>query len=300
MKKRVFAGLLAVLLFVAGCATRRDQEVLVVGLLPDIDSVPFAVAYLRGYFDESIELQVFMGPTFRDSALFGGVLDASISDAMAVALARNGGFDAFLTFMTNGRKGILTMDDEIRTAADLEGREVGMSLGTIIDYIVDRAVIAHGGDPYAVEKVSVPAIASRLELLVNRQICAIAVPDPFVAAAVARGARVVADSYEMGIAPEVILMTRNALENKQDQVWTLIQGYNRAVAFINANEPSAFMPGVIDFLALPDEAMYVALPLYNEATAPCEYEVLAAIDWLLMRGMIDEPFTYEDLLWPLW
>ena len=297
MKKRIVCAgaMLAVLLMMTSCFTRQ-RETLVIGLLPDIDSVPFVVAYLRGYFHEDIELQVFPGPLHRDTALFAGALDGSISDVLAVGLARNAGHEVYITIRTDGRKGIVTFAD-IDSPADLEGMEIGMSLNTIIDYIVDRAVLAYGGDPDLVIKTSVPAIPSRLELLLNRQIDAVAFPEPFVTVAALNGANVVASSDIMGIAPEVILMTRNAMENKFDLVQNLFDGYDRAVVFINSTDSAEFMPDVIEFLGLPADSIYVDLPVYSLSMIPDESEVDAAIEWLYNRGMIERPFTFKELLW---
>ena len=81
----------------------------------------------------------------------------------------------------------------------LEEKEVGMSLNTIIEYVADRMVTADGGDASLLQKASVPKIPSRLELLQNNQIDAVAMPEPFITAAGNDGALIVATSDQLDI-----------------------------------------------------------------------------------------------------
>ena len=106
--KKIIAFLFLPLLFLtAGCGGGSKQELgtLKIGLMPDTDSVPFIIAQEKGYFAEeglNVELHSFKSAMDRDSALQSGNLDGAVSDLLAVAFAKDGGFDVKVTSMTDG------------------------------------------------------------------------------------------------------------------------------------------------------------------------------------------------------
>lgn len=264
--------------------------------MPDFDSIPFVVAKQKGYLPEKVELVVFMSPMDRDAALFAREIDGTISDVLAVCQAKDGGFDVAVTSGTNGSYGLLSAVP-VSSVRELHGRQIGLSLNTIIEYTADRILEAGGGDPALVEKVSVPKIPSRLELLRNGQIDAIAVPEPYATAAAAQGDCLISTSAELGINPGVMLFTRGALDEKSAEIEALYAAYDKAVDYIRANEAADFMPAVAEELGLPEEALDAELPVYTHAQMPAEAEVLKAMEWLRQKGMLRRDYTYEELLW---
>lgn len=293
--KRLVPLMLSAALLLTSCAPSAPQQTLKVGIMPDLDSIPFMVAKQQGYLPDYVELEVFRSPVDRDSALFAGSLDGTISDALAACIALNGDFPVVITSKTDGRYGLLT-HEVILSGKELEGKQVALSINTIIEYVTDCIVEGSGGDPALVEKVAVPKIPSRLELLSGRQIDAIAVPEPYVTAAVAQGAHLVSTSHDLGINPGVMLFTADAASQKQKEIKALYAAYNQAVDYIQANQPEAFMPSVIEELGLPETAGETQLPPYTHAMLPEEQEVLRARDWLLSKEIITTEPGYDDLV----
>jgi NitT/TauT family transport system substrate-binding protein len=270
---------------------------LTVGIMPDIDSIPFIVAQERGYFSENITLEVFKSPMDRDSALSSGSIDGTISDVLAVCLAREGDFEVYITSMTNGRYGVIARPESaIDSPRQLEGKDVAMSLNTVIEYVTDRMVTAQGGDPALVKKASVPQIPSRLELLSNKQIDAAAMPEPFLEAALSSGHVLVASSSELEINPGIMLFTAAAIADKTAELKAFYTAYNQAVAYINMTDPAEFMPDVITALGLPESADKVKLPVYDSCRLPDKEQVEAAQEWLKERELIKNDYSYEELV----
>ena len=263
------------------------------GIMPDFDSIPFVVAKQMGYLPENIRLDIYKSPVDRDSALYSGNMDGTISDVLAVGLARQGGLEVYITSKTDGCYGLLS--SEKIGAKELEGRQVGLSVNTIIEYVTDAIITESGGDPNLVEKVAVPRIPSRLELLNNKQIDAIAIPEPYVTAAVAAGANLIQTSAELNINPGIMLFGKEAVESKGSEIKAMYEAYDKAVDYINSTDPSEFMPGVIDELGLPAEAMNAALPAYTAAEMPDREEVARAIGWLQSKDLLQQDYAYEEL-----
>ena len=84
----------------AGCGNqaqdKKELQEVSIGVMPDIDSVPIIIAQEKGYFAEEglkVDIQKFKSAMDRDAALQSGNLDGAISDMLAVAFAKSGGFD---------------------------------------------------------------------------------------------------------------------------------------------------------------------------------------------------------------
>lgn len=293
--------IIAIVLIFSGCAYTGDNagelNPLTVGIMSDLNSIPFVIAKQQGYLGDNITIELFRSATDRDSALFSGNIDGTISDILAVALAQNGDFKAYATSKTNGRYGIVAAADSgIKSAKDLEGKEIGLSLNTIIEYFTDSAVVQDGGDPVKVEKTSVPKMPTRLELLENNQIDAIGAPEPFITAAQTGGGIVICTSDDLGFNPSCMMFTGNAVNNMSKELAEFYKAYDKAVDYINNNDPSEFMPKVIEELGLPESAIDVVLPYYEKNTPIEKEEVEQAVEWLTERGLIEKSLEYDDLV----
>lgn len=285
----------ATMLLFTGCKSK--QTTLSVGIMPDLDSIPIVVAEQLGYFDENIKLEIYKSPVDRDSAFYSGNLDGSISDVLAAGLAKEGDFPVYITSKTYGRYGVVASSDSgITSPKDLEGKEIGLSLNTIIEYVADMVISNGGGDTSLVTKTSVPKIPSRLELINNNQIAAIAVPEPYLSAAAKEGNIVVGTSEELGINPGVMIFTEDAVKNKEKEIKSFYEAYDKAVDYINNTNPSEYMPYVINKVGLPESAQDLELPEYQKKTLPEEKEITEAMDWLLNKELIKTTYTYDELV----
>ena len=296
IKKLCILGLLlTTTLLLTACS--REKNTLTVGIMPDLDSIPFLVAQEQGYFGDNIKIQIYQSAMDPDSALYSGNLDGSISDALAVCLAQEGDFPVYATSRTYGRYGIVAGSDSGITAAKmLEGKEIGLSLNTIIEYVTDSMVSADGGDPAQLKKNSVPKIPSRLELLKNNQIDAVAMPEPYVTAAGKEGEIIVNTSDKLGINPGIMLFTKTALDKKNDEIKAFYAAYDKAVEYINTHDAKEFMPAVIKTAGLPETALEVTLPQYEKYALPEKEQVLNAMNWLLDKGLLKNEYQYDDLV----
>ena len=129
LKKNWFklaAIVMSMALFLAGCGQQgsekkeaKELKPLAVGLMPDTDSLPFIIAREKGYFDDEglkVDIQQYKSAMDRDSALQSGNLDGAVSDMLAVAFAKSGGFDVKVTsFTVNGNQATVTFEGQSHT-----------------------------------------------------------------------------------------------------------------------------------------------------------------------------------------
>ena len=191
---------IALLVFAVGCgkepakqgapAQNGAKPALSVGLMPDTDSVPFIVAREKGFFAEEgveVTLHPFKSAMDRDAALQSGQLDGAVSDLLAAAFAKAGGFDVRVTSSTDGAYQMIAgKGNEAKDVRALAGADIAVSRNTIIEYVTDRILRENGMASDALQKVSIPQIPARLEMLQNGKLPAATLPEPMASIAVAR------------------------------------------------------------------------------------------------------------------
>lgn len=308
--KKLFAIMLAVLsLAVAtGCGTskdaasgKKDLQPITIGLMPDTDSVPFIIAQEKGYFKEEgleVNLQQYKSAMDRDSALQSGNLDGAVSDMLAVAFAKSGGFDVKVTSFTDGSyKLIASKESGIKDVKSLAGKDVSVSRNTIIEYVTDQILAKENMTEDSINKVIIPQIPTRLEMLQNGKLAAATLPEPMASIAVHNGCQFVTGSDELGINPGVIMFTAKAADSKKAEIQAMYRAYNKAVAYLNQADRSEYIDLIIEKGGFPPAAKEaLKLPKYHEAALPKESDVVDCITWLNSKNLISETYSYKDIV----
>lgn len=299
----------AMLMIVSGCgnkqtetaAPKRADKTVTIGVMPDVDSLPFIIAQEKGYFKEEgveVKLSYFKSAVDRDSALQSGNLDGAISDMLAEYFAKNGGFDTVITSLTNGSYKLLAAKSEpAASIADLGGKELAVSKNTIIEYVTDQ-VAAKGNVPVAaLNKVVIPQIPTRLEMLQSGRIAAATLPEPLASVAVKNGARVLQSSDQLGINPGVMLFTRGAVNDKEQEIRAVYRAYAKAVTYLQREPMDAYIDLLIEKGGFPKDVKgALVLPQYKKPTPPNEQELAAVADWLQQRQLIKNGYSYQELV----
>ena len=301
----LFFTILSTLAFAACGAPQASKSEplpkLTIGLMPDVDSLPFIIAQEKGYFKEEgldIELQQFKSAMDRDAALQSGTLDGDVSDMLAVAFAKDGGFDVKVTSYTDGSYKLIAGAAESATEAKgLAGKDVAVSRNTIIEYVTDQILAKAGMTGDSINKVIIPQIPTRLEMLQNGKLAAATLPEPMASIAVANGCHYVTGSDQLGINPGVIMFTEKSTQDKKASIQAMYRAYNKAVKYLNETPQAEYMDLVIEKGGFPQASKEsLKLPQYHEATLPKTSDVTDCIAWLKDKGLIQESYSYDDLV----
>lgn len=309
-KKAILITLMLLLLVVAGCASEKKENTaqkqgqlqnITIGLMPDVDSIPFIIAQEKGYFKEegiTVTLKPFKSAMERDSALQSGNLDGAISDILAEAFAKAGGFDTVITALTNGSYKLVVNKSEAATSVqELTGKDVAISKNTIIEYVTDQIAAQGGLAATAMNKTVIPQIPARLEMLQNNKISAATLPDPLATVAVKNGGKVISSSEQLGINPGVMLFTRKSVNEKEKEIQAVYRAYNKAVDYLEREPMENYIDMVIEKAGFPkDVKAALSLPKYKKATAPQQKDVDDVIAWMQARQLIQQKYQYTDLV----
>lgn len=316
MKKSFITVIMSIMmaLLLIGCSTdqggmerpapeegKQAMQELTIGLMPDIDSVPMIIAQEKGYFDEEglkVNLQPFKSAMDRDSAMQSGNLDGAISDMLAVAFSKNGGFDMKVTSFTDGSYKLIAGKEETAvTAQDLQGKDVAISKNTIIEYVTDQILAAQNMSEESINKVVIPQIPTRLEMLQNGKLAAATLPEPMGSIAISNGCHFITGSDELGINPGVFMFTASTVENKKAELQAFYRAYNKAVKYLNDTDPAEYMDMVIEKSGFPVSAKEaLKLPKYHEAALPTENDVMGCINWMSKKGLIKQSYGYDEIV----
>ncbi len=307
MKKILLLSMLILTLaLAAGCGnsndkTQKDLQPITIGLMPDTDSLPFIIAKEKGYFAEEgieVNIQQYKSAMDRDSAQQSGNLDGAVSDMLAVAFAKAGGFDVKVTSFTDGSyKLIASKEAGINNVKALAGKDVAVSRNTIIEYVTDQILAKEGMDSESINKVIIPQIPTRLEMLQNGKLAAATLPEPMASIAVSNGCTYVTGSDELGINPGVIMFTANTVDNKTAEIAAMYRAYNKAVDYLNNTSRDEYIDLVVEKGGFPPAAKEaLKLPEYHKAALPKESDVTDCIKWLNNKGLVKEHFSYQDIV----
>lgn len=310
--KRIAGILLAVILSVvalAGCGgnneakdnSKKDMQELTVGLMPDIDSVPLIIAQEKGYFAEEglkVNLQQFKSAMDRDSALQSGNLDGAISDMLAVAFAKSGGFDVKVTSYTDGNyRLVASKDANVEKLQDLAGKDVAVSKNTIIEYITDQITVSQNMSEDSINKVVIPQIPTRLEMLQNGKLAAATLPEPMGSIAIGNGCKLITDSEALGINPGVMMFTAKSVNDKKAELQAFYRAYNKAVKYLNETDPKEYMDLVVSKSGFPESAKDILkLPKYREAGLNAEKDIMECLNWMKKKELIKQTYSYDEIV----
>lgn len=304
---RIMASFLfLVILFSLGlsaCAPAAKPITLKVAVLPVIDALPMYVAQQEGLFDKnkvSVEFVPVASAPERDQLIAAGQADGMINEALSTALfnkdevrvqivryARAATADtALFSILASGKS-------QIDSPEMLKGVEIGISEGTVIDYLTDRLLQAEGFAPGEIKTIAVPRIPDRLNLLGSGELQAATLPEPAVSLALQQGARLIVDDT---LRPEysfsTITFRKAVLDQSPEAVRGFLKAIEEATALINAN-PAQYGQVLVDQKVVPQPlAGSFQVPIFVTASVPTEAQWEDMLAWAKENGLLSQDVAY--------
>lgn len=307
MKKAALLILsLTTIAFIAGCSPSAGETSTVrIALLPILDSLPIHVAQSEGYFeDQGVEVEIIpvASAPERDQLIQSGQADAMINElvsiifynkqdvnVVAVRFARAATPDIpVFRIVASGASGIETVED-------LAGATIGISEGTVIEYTTDRLLEKAGLSPDQVEKVAVPKIPDRLNLLSSGQLDAANLPDPAASVALLQGGKLIIDDTAYPeVGHSVITFDAEFLQRNPGTVRAFLTAVEQAVSAINADKDRWDQLLLDENLLPPPLLGTYTLPSYPTASVPSEAQFEDALQWAQEKGLVTADVSYQD------
>ncbi|HET8814832.1 MAG TPA: ABC transporter substrate-binding protein [Solirubrobacterales bacterium] len=296
----------------AGCGEGGAEPGAPKGAMLVLDFVPNAVhsgiytALAEGlYSDAGVDLKVQPPGESTDAPklLAAGRVEFAILDIHDLGIAREGGIDivGVAPLVQRPLAAVIARDDgSVRRPRDLEGRSVGVTGLPSDEAVVDSEVAADGGDPAAVDRVTIGFTA--VPSLAAGKVDAVTAFWNAEGVALRRQGVPIrvfkVDDFGAPPYPELVLTTsRKTLEDDPELVDAVVEatrnGYAAAV-----DDPSAALNNLLAAnpeLERADQAaqLKALLPILNPR--PFDPSVLEAwAAWDLKHGLLEKPLSVEQ------
>jgi NitT/TauT family transport system substrate-binding protein len=310
------AAVLVLALALAGCSGTSSTEPtkltkVRIGTLPTEDALPLWVAQKQGLFKKAgldVSITTFQSAQERDAALTASAIDGFMGDIIAAAELEAGGVPVRITTVmlgatpAEGRFGVAVKPKSTVTQlAQLADKPVGVSSGTIQEYVLDRLMEAAGVGKEHIRKEEVKKVPARFELLMSGKLDAAALPEPFLSLAEKQGARIVADDTKgpANLSQTVLVFSKKFLDKTggADAVSKLLGVWDEAVGVVNA-DPNSWRPLLVEKARLPKPlATIYRVNTYPTHLLPTKEQVEDVLGWMRTTGILGKTIFYEDLVW---
>lgn len=273
--------------------------------LPIIDSVPLYVAEQEGLFEAAgirVEFIPVGAAPERDQLLAAGQADAAIDESQAVILFNRDSVRLKAVryalrptaasphfFVLAGR------DSGIRNARDLRGVEIGVSQGTVIEYVTERLLESEGLEEADIRTIPVPRMSDRMALLASGQLKAATMPDPLASLSMQQGARVILDdSKHPEYGYSIISFRKVYIDANPQAVKAFLAVLEKATLLVNAS-PAKYAKILSDRQLVPPAlAGTFRMPLFPTAGVPSRAEFDDAGAWLREKGLFSGEVTWDS------
>jgi NitT/TauT family transport system substrate-binding protein len=314
MKKVCLALLIAVSLLagLVGCAPQAaaptptaSPVTLKIVALPILDALPIFVAQQEGLFAKynlNVEFIPAGSAPERDQLIASTQADGMINEVLSamffnkeavrvqvVRYARAASSGAALFTL------LASKDSGMSAPADLKGKTIGISEGTIIAYVTERILAAEGVPPAEVKLVSVPKIDARLALLKSGELNAAVLPEPLASVAALDGAKpILADTTHPEYSFSTFTFRKEVLDANPEAVKSFLKGIEDAVDLINA-DPGKWKQTLVDQKILPQPLVDAfQVPQFVKAGVPSEAQYADALAWAKEKGYLTKDIPYAD------
>ena len=305
MKRLIVLTALLALVLGACAPSAAPATTLRIGVLPILEALPMYVALSQGTFAEE-GLQVEFIPAAsaaeRDQLMQAGQIDGMINDLVSTLLYNQQQvqivivrFARVASAQDPAYRILASAGSGITGVEGLRGVPIGVSEGTVIEYVTDRLLQAEGLTADEIEIVAVPKIPDRLALLDSGELQAATLPDPLASLALQSGAVLIIDDSAHPEYGTSVLSFRKAIVDQNPQaVRAFLRALEAATAEVNA-DPGKWSTLLTENKLVPAPLVGTyQLPTFPSASVPSEAQYADVLDWAIAGGLITGSAAYAD------
>lgn len=294
MKKVVVSMILIIVVLTTGCSKEVNQEKdlsLSIGIMPAVDSAPILLAEKKGYFEKrglDMDIQIYTNAVNRQTALQSGKLDGAMTDLIAFVNNVDNDFEIKITTSTDGSFPFLVSKD----FTEKDKIKIGMMEVSVSNFLSEQFL----KDDYIMEKIFIPEIPTRLEMIVKGKMDMAIIPEPLASMGELRGLEKRVYQNKDDFMPEAMIFTEKAIAEKEEAIKQFHQAYNQAIDDILADEELARQVLIEKLELKPAAKDLITLPDYHHARLPDQAYLNKVINWVeeVQGSKID--LKYEEMV----
>lgn len=314
IKSKILYVLLATLLgsmLLAACAPEAAPETpaaepvtLKMALLPILDAVPVFVAQQEGLFAKhnlTVEIIPVGSAPERDQVIAAGQADGMVNEIVSVMLYNKEQVQVQIVRYAQAASQstahfyvLAAPQSGITEVSGLKDVEIGISQGTVIEYLTDRLLQAEGLDASEIKSINVPRIPDRLNLLLSGELKAAVLPDPFGYMAIQQGATNILDASKHPEYSNSVLTFRKAvIDEHPEAIRGFLAAVEEAVTMINA-DPARFASVLTEQKLVPPTASSFSVPSFPTSAVPTQAQWEDVLAWAKGKGLLTQDVSYTD------
>jgi NitT/TauT family transport system substrate-binding protein len=299
------AILITILLGACAPAKPAEETTLRLALLPILEAIPMHVAQQEGYFAEEglkVEIIPVSSAAERDQVIAAGQADGMVNDLVSTLLYNQEtpqiqivSFAQSATSEVPQYRILASGESGLSSVADLKGVEIGISEGSVINYITDRILHAEGFTQEEIKTIAVPKIPDRLSLLDSGELKAATLPDPFGTLAIQSGASLIIDdsSYPQ-FGNSEISFRKEFIDENPEAVRGFLKALDKAIAVVNA-DPTKYEDLLVEQKLIPAPLVgNYKIPPFPRGQIPSESQWADVLAWAQEKGLISGNVSYSD------
>jgi NitT/TauT family transport system substrate-binding protein len=306
MKLSMRIGLLF-LLVLCGCAgpAPADATPVRIAVLPIVEGLPLYTAQEGGFFEKQglkVEFIPAGSAAERDQLIAAGQADGMINDLLAVALFNRQSVQLqVVRFAHVSAAGsplyviVASPQSGIKSARELAGVDIGISQGSIIDYVTARMLTGAGLKAEQIKTVAVPKIPDRMSLLLSGQIKAATLPQPFATIALSQGCVAVLDDTGVpGLGNSVVSFRKQFIDEHPQAVKNFLAALDAATTDLNAT-PEKYRSLLGKYKVVPETLLAsYTIPHFPGSSLPTQKQFDDVVAFALERKLIETPVAYSS------
>lgn len=299
MKKSIIVVILTTLLLIAlsGCQN-TEADTLTIGVMADMGAVPFLIAKEQNFYDQeklNVDIKVFRSALDRDIALQTGAIDGAMADMLTIFFYQQSGYDVKMTSATYGDYIMVSAPDMTKEEfLNTDNIQIGLSSNTVIDFATEQ-IAASLDIKNKLNKIAIPQMPVRLQLLDSGELVGATLPDPLAAAANLKGSRMGSTS-ELDLYPGIFIMNNSILSEKPKAIEKFYAAYNEAVNYLNSTELETYFPLLEEQIGFPESLKntYI-MPEYRQASIPDKATFDITQNWMQEMNLIENTYDYDQM-----
>jgi NitT/TauT family transport system substrate-binding protein len=274
-----------------------------IAILPILDALPMYVAQQEGLFGEHnlvVEFVPAGAAAERDQLILAGQADGMINDPISTLLYNKDSVQVQIVRIARQAtpffpqyRVLASAQSGITSVAQLAGVPIGISEGTVIQYVNERLLTAEGLPAEQITTIAVPNISERMQLLASGELQAAVMPDPLSNLAIQQGAIVVTDDT---LHPEYAYSTyafrQTVIAEHPQAIRGFLAAIEEAIELIN-RDPSAWDALLSEQNLVPASLIgSYAMPAFPSASVPTAEQWADAVAWALEKELITAEVAY--------
>ena len=277
-------------------------------LLTILDALPIYVAQDKGYIKAAglpVEFVAANSAVERDQLMTAGQAEGMINDLVSLALYNRDTIQVqAVRFARVSAPGfpmyriVASQQSGITDANGLRGVQIGISQGSVIDYISDRLLAAAGLSSQDIQTIAVPKMADRLSLLASGALKAATLPEPFATEAVKTGGKVILDdTSNLSLGNSVISFRKSFIDANPAAIQAFLRAVDQAVTDIAA-DPTAWSAVLTQYNLLPADLLAsFRVPPFAADSLPTQAQFDDVVSWATAKQLISKPVDYSQVIY---